>query len=194
MITIYGAEPSAPSNKVRFVANALGLAYEFKNVDLPGGENKTEAYLKLHPAGKIPVLQDGDFVLFESNAIIKYLADKESSSLYPKELRRRALVDQWIDFASLHIGTAVARVVFNRVFYKFAKVEQDERSLKDGLGFLQRFLPVVEAQLAKHAFLAGPETTLADFCLLALLDPAEIASIDLSPYPRLQRWRDGLKA
>src|SRR5262245_47137766 len=118
MLTIYGFEVSQPTNKVRFTANALGLPYEFKRVNLLAGENKKEAHLKLHPAGKVPAIQDDDFVLFESNAIMKYLADKESSSLYPKDRRRRALVDQWIDFSTIHIGTAVARVFVNRVAYK----------------------------------------------------------------------------
>jgi len=194
MLTIYGFEVSSPSNKVRYVANALGIAYDYKRVNLQAGENKTEAYLKLHPAGKVPVLQDGDFVLFESNAIIQYLADKESSNFYPKDRRRRAIVDQWLDFASLHIGTAIGRVFVNRVAYKILNLEKDERSLQDGLAFLARFLPVLEGQLSKNAFLAGPETTLADFALLSNLDPAEIASVDLTPYPHLKRWQAGLMA
>src|SRR5262249_44808814 len=129
----------------------------------------------------------------ESNAIVKYLADKQNSSLYPKDLRRRALVDQWIDFSTQHIATAVGRVFFNRIIYKVMNAQQDERSLQDGLGFLQQFLPVVDAQLKKSAYLADPEITLADLCLLADLDPAEVCSIDLSPYSNLQRWRDGLR-
>src|SRR5262245_4584438 len=189
MLTLYGFEVSQPTNKTRFAANAMGLSYEFKRVNLLAGENKTESYLKLHPAGKVPVLQDGDFVLFESNAIIKYLAEKSSSPLYPKDLRHRALVDQWIDFSTLHVGMSIARVFINRVAYKIMKTELDERSLKDGLAFLQRFLPVLEGQLSKNQFLAGPEMTLADICLLAHMDPAEISSIDLSPYPHLQKWQ-----
>jgi len=193
MLTLYGNEVSGPSNKVRFVANALGLSYEYKPVNLLAGENKTEAFLKLSPAGKVPVIQDDDFVLFESNAIIKYLAEKAGSSLYPKDLRRRSVVDQWADFASIHIGMAMGRVFVNRVAYKIVGIEQDERSLKDGLEFLGRFLPVVEGQLKKSAFLAGPELSIADFSLLAHLDPAEVCSIDLSATPSLQRWRNALR-
>src|SRR5436190_13308747 len=104
MIILYGIDPSPPSNKTRFVANALGIEYEFKRVNLAGGEGQDETHLKLHPAGKVPVLQDGDFILFESNAIIRYLADKVDSNIYPEELKRRAIVDQWLDFSSVHIG------------------------------------------------------------------------------------------
>jgi glutathione S-transferase len=194
MLTLYGFEVSVHTNKVRFAANALGLSYEFKRVNLLAGEHKTESHLKLHPAGKVPVIQDGDFVLFESNAIMRYLAEKESSHLYPKDLRRRALVDQWIDFSALHIGIPMARVFVNRVAYKALKVEPDERAINEGLAFLQRFLPVAEAQLGKNGFLAGPEMTLADICLLAHMDPAEVSSVDLSAYPRLRQWQRDLQA
>jgi len=194
MITLYGIDPSPPSNKVRFVANALGVEYEFKRVNLAGGEGQNPDHLKLHPAGKVPVLQDGDFVLFESNAIIRYLADKAGSNLYPKDLKRRAIVDQWLDFSSMHIGISVGKVFFNRIVYKLMNTEQDERSLKDGISFLQRFLPVIDAQLAKSPFIAGAEMSLADICLLSNLDPAEPSEIDLSPYPNLVKWRNGLRA
>ncbi|MFO1520159.1 MAG: glutathione S-transferase family protein [bacterium] len=193
MLTIYGNEVSSPCNKVRFVANALGLPYEYKHVDLRGGENKFETFLKLNPSGKVPVIVDDGFSLFESNAIIKYLSEKAGSPLYPKDLRQRVTVDQWMDFSSLHIGTAMQRVFVNRVLYQFVGMEKDERSLKDGIDFLGRFLPVVEGQLKNNKFIAGPEMTVADFCLLAHLDPAEISQVDLSAYSSLTRWRNGLK-
>lgn len=189
MPTLFGNEISSPSNKARFVINALGIPYEYRNVDLMTGENKTEAYLKMHPAGKVPVLKDGDFVLFESNAIIKYLAEKEKSNLYPSELRRRVKIDQWLDFASIHIGVGMSKVFINRVAYGVLGMEKDERSLQDGLKFLDRFLPVVEAQLQKSAYLAEPEITLADFGLLAHIDQAEVSQVDLSVYPRLKQWQ-----
>ena len=76
MLKIYGADLSPPSNKVRFVANELGLDYEYNSVNLVSGENQSEGHLKLHPGGKVPVIDDDGFVLFESNAIIRYLAAK----------------------------------------------------------------------------------------------------------------------
>ncbi len=65
MLKIYGADLSGPSCKVRFVANALGLAYEYMKVDLVKGANRSEAHLRLHPAGKVPVIDDDGFVLFD---------------------------------------------------------------------------------------------------------------------------------
>ena len=192
MLIIYGADLSSPSNKVRFVANYMRLPYEYRRVSIRKGENKTEAFLQKHPAGKIPVIEDGGFILFESDAIIMYLAEKEESPLYPKTLQAKALVHQWMNFSSFHINQAVNRVVFNRVFAPRISADVDQASLNDGVRFLQRFLPVVDGQLARQPFLAMKEITLADMTLLAALDPAEAAEIDLSPYVYLEKWRQTL--
>ncbi|MCK4882824.1 MAG: glutathione S-transferase family protein [Candidatus Omnitrophica bacterium] len=193
MLKIYGADLSSPSNKVRMGANALGLEYEYIRVSIKGGENRTEEYLKMHPAGKVPVINDDGFVLFESDAIIKYLAAKQKSPLYPDELKQRAGIDQWMDFTAVHVGGAMGRVVFNRVFASFAGVSVDERSLKDGLKFLNRFLPVVDRQLSKAEYFAGEQFSLADIALLATMDPAEVAGVNLTPYEHLTQWRKELQ-
>lgn len=193
MLKIYGADLSSPANKVRFTSNFLGLKYDYIRINLRAGEHQTMEFLKLHPAGKIPVIDDDGFVLFESNAIIRYLAEKNRSPLYPKDLKEKALVDQWIEFGSHHVGLAMSKVVYNRLFAPMRKVPVDEQSLKDGLGFLDRFLPVIDHQLAKNKFLAGNQTSLADVNLLAILDPAEVAAIDLSKYKNIVKWRSGLQ-
>ncbi|MDP2652451.1 MAG: glutathione S-transferase family protein [Candidatus Omnitrophota bacterium] len=193
MLKIYGGDLSGPSNKVRFVANYLNLPYEYQLVSIRDGDNRKPEYLKLHPAGKIPAIDDGGFVLFESNAIIRYLSHADGAAIYPADPQKRAVVDQWVDFVSFHVGGGVDRVLYNRVFVKFIGVEPDERSVQDGLSFLGRFLPIIEAQLNKHAYVAGPDMTLADFCLLSVLDPVEIAGIDVSKYPAIVSWRKKLK-
>ncbi len=192
MLKIYGADLSSPANKTRIAANALGIEYEYIRVSIRDGEHQTEEYKKMHPAGKVPVIDDEGFILFESDAIIKYLATKQNSSLYPEDKIQRALIDQWMDFISIHVGAAMGRVVFNRVFAPFAKVPVDERSMSDGVKFLNRFLPVIDNQLSKGRYLTGEQRSLADIALLATLDPAEIAEIGLAPYANIAAWRDEL--
>lgn len=193
MLVIYGTDLSAPSNKVRFVANYLGLEFDYRRVNLAKGENRTEEFRKLHPAGKVPVIFEDGAALFESGAICKYLADRENSELYPKDLRTRALVDQWCDFATQHIGGAMGKLFFNRVLAKWRNAKVDEQSIEDGVEFLGRFLPVIEDQLSRNSYLIGDQLTLADLTLLAVLDPAEVVNVDLAPFPRITAWRNKLQ-
>ena len=193
MLTIYGSDLSAPSNKVRFAANAIGVKYEYKRIDLRAGEHLKPEFLAVNPVGKVPAIDDDGFKMFESNAIIRYLADKNNSPLYPRGIQDRALVDMWLDFGSMHVGAALSKVIYNRLFAPLRDIPVDEASLKEGLKFLERFLPVVDAQLAKNKYIAGAKFTLADINLLALFDPCELAGIDLSSYKNIVRWSELLR-
>ena len=193
MLKIYGADLSTPANKVRMVANALNLEYEYIRISIREGEHRKEKYLKINPIGKVPAIDDDGFLLFESNAISKYLASRHKSSLYPTDLNQRAIIDAWMDFTSIHIGTALNRVTFNRLFAPIINVEPDKRSLQDGLDFLSRFLPVADTQLANNKYITGNEFSLADICLLATLDPCEVSQVDLSQYRNITKWRNELK-
>lgn len=193
MIKIYGAEFSANVNKVRFAANALSVEYELNRMDLLGGEQRSEEFLKLNPVGKVPVMQDGNFTLFESMAISRYLADKQGSSLYPKDLQNRAVVDQWIDFCDIHLQAALNRVTFNRVLAPMIGAEVDQNSLNFGLEMLNRYFPVLDNQLGISKYLAANDITLADINLIAILDPAEISGVEFSRYQNLQNWFQNMK-
>ena len=85
MLKIYGANLSGPANKVRFTANYLGLDYEYVQVKIREGEHRHPEFLAINPVGKIPAMDDDGFVLFESSAIVRYLAEKHDSDLYPKD-------------------------------------------------------------------------------------------------------------
>ncbi len=189
MLKIYGFDASTWANRVRFVANSINIDYEYVRVNLLTGEGQNPEFLTIHPAGKVPAMDDSGFRLFESGAITRYLAEKAKSDLYPEELQKRALVNQWTEFATQHIARAMEKIFFNRVFYKVINIDKDERSLQDGLNFFDRFLPIVESQLGNFRHFAMDELTLADFVLLAWLDPSEVCGLDLSEYPNTKQWR-----
>lgn len=192
MIRIFGFDVSTWTNRVRFAANSMGLDYDYVVIDLLSGQGQTPEYRAIHPAGKVPAMDDDGFRLFESGAICRYLAEKTGSPLYPASLKERAVVDQWTEFSAQHVAKAMEKVFFNRVFHRVIGVDSDERSLQEGLGFLDRFLPIVEGQLGKSRYLARDELSLADFALLAWLDPAELCELDLTGYPILVEWRGRL--
>jgi glutathione S-transferase len=194
MLTLYGTPFSPRVNKLRYVLNYLELPYEHVPSSPMSGETRTPEFLKMHPAGKIPVIDDDGFYLFESMAIARYLASKTGSAIYPSELKARALVEQWCDFATAHVEGALLKVFFNRVMVNIPAVGAtvDERSLADGLAWLDRYLPIVEQQLTAHNYLVGMDLSLADFVLLTALDPVEAVQVSLDGYPRITAWRKGL--
>lgn len=194
MLKIYGADLSAPANKVRFVANYIGAEYEYIQVKIREGENRKESFLQMNPFGKIPTLDDDGFYLFESNAICRYLCDKYESELYPKDIKQRAVVDQWIDFSTIHIGGAMSKILFNTIFAPIIGVEVDARALEDGNNFLGKYLPVLEQHLGKNTYLTGESISLADITLLATLDPAEVVRYDLDGYKNIAAFRAKLKS
>jgi glutathione S-transferase len=192
MLTIYGTPLSSPTNKVRYVANYLHTSYQFHPINLATAEQSQPDYLMINPFGKVPAMDDNGFRLGESNAIIRYLANKDESIIYPQELQQRAIVDQWIDYASQHVMLALGRIMFNTYFYKSFGTSADERSIQDGRKFIAHYLPIIDKQLSKNTFIAADVLTLADFVMLASLDTAELAKIDLNPFSYITAWRNEL--
>ena len=202
MLTIYGNKHSGNSNRVVYTAELLGLEYSFREMDFQK-DLKTEWFLKIHPAGKVPALDDDGFALFESVAMCKYLCAKAaggggdaataSAALYPSGIRERALVDQWIDFSIQHVGGAMYKIMGAKVYGPLRGKPVDEAAVAEGQQFLDRFLPIIEAQLGKQGHLASGQLTLADVVLLSVLDAAKRAEVNLSGYPNLFAWRTKLQ-
>ncbi len=131
----------------------------------------------MNPNGKVPILVDGDFVLWESRAINAYLASLKGK-LYPQDLKKRAIVDQWTYWHAVHLGPAMGRVVFERFLKKmFGMGEPDEKAIEPSLKELAQFLPILDANLAGKDWVAG-ELSLADFA---------VASTFVYPSPRALR-------
>jgi len=194
MLTIYGFPVSGPSNKVRYTAEYLGLEYRWEVIDLQSGEGRSVEYRKLHPAGKVPVIEEDALTLFESGAICRYLCERERSELYPSDLKRRALVNQWTDFTVQHVYRAVSKVVYNRVFAPQMDREVDERSLEEGLDWLDKYIPIVNDELSDSAYFCGNHLSLAYITLISVLDYAPIGNIDLTEYDELIAWKTKMES
>ncbi len=188
MPKIYYHPLSFPSLAPIFTAEALAMDYEKQLIDLAKGEQSSPEYLAVNPYGKVPALQDGDFTMAESAAIMRYLARREKSKLYPADIQQQATVNQWMDYVNHHIRTNVAKVHFNRSLAPMFGMDPDEQSLADGLRFLGNSLPVIEKVLSENAFLCGDDMSLADIALVAALEPIKMSKIDISDYPTLTKW------
>lgn len=193
MIKLYGIALSSNVNKVRYCLDYLKLPYEMVQVNPMKGENQTSEYLNTCPTGKIPAMEIDGLKLFESNAMIRYLAKREQSPLYPQDAKQAAMVDAWLDFPAIHISQAMGRVGFNRVIAPMVGKDVDDKSLQFGLEMMEKYLPVIEKQLKAHPYLAGDALSIADVNLLAILDPCEMFQVDLALYTNVTRWRSGLQ-
>ena len=125
--------------------------------------------MKINPVGKIPAIDDDGFHLFESNAICRYLCDKHNSPLYPKDVKKRATIDQWIDYASFHIGANFMPVVYNRLFAPLRGMPVNEKAITDGLNFLNNISRSLKNNCPSTNIIVSQEISLADIILLALL-------------------------
>jgi glutathione S-transferase len=193
-LELYVFPPSPRSFKVLAAAAYLDLDFEKHVVDFGRGEQRTPEYRALNPNGKAPVLKEGGFVLFESNAILQYLATKRpDSGLLPVDPQQRAKVVQWQCWDLGHWERAWIPLLFER-FVKpfFGMGDEDPAEIKRGLKELAIVAPILNDCLASHRFVAGAEVTVADFSLGAVVSMAESIRVPLDDYPNILRWHDEL--
>jgi glutathione S-transferase len=187
---LYGFPPSPNTWKVRAVAAHLRIPLEFEFVDLTKGGSHTPDYLALNPTGRTPTLVDGDFKLWESTAIMQYIASKTPNSLWPNDARTRADIMRWQSWDLAHWGKeACEPLVFQRLVKKFLNLgPPDEAVVAQGLECFHKEAKVLDAHLAKHPYLVGKDITLADFSAAAVLFHAQGADIPLAPYAHVREW------
>ncbi|KAJ7528602.1 hypothetical protein O6H91_15G009900 [Diphasiastrum complanatum] len=170
---VIGIAPSPYTQRVLVVLNEKGADYFLQEIDRMGNAQKKPEHLLLQPFGQIPVIQDGDFTLFESRAIVRYIADKyegQGPSLYGKTLEERALVEQWLAVEVEEFDSPTGAAVFQLVFGpKYVGIPTDEAIVSSSLEKLAKVLDVYEAHLSKSKFLAGDFLSIADLVHLPLL-------------------------
>lgn len=182
--------PSPRAFKVLVVAHHLGIDYEFVLCDLTKGDQKSAAYAALNPNQRMPSLEDGDFRLWESNAIIQYLAAKKpEGGLLPADERARADVARWQFWESTTWDPACAILVFERAVKRFfGGGAPDPVEVEKGLQRFHRAAKVLDAHLRGRIYACCDRLTLADFALAADLTMAEPAQLPLEDYGEIRRW------
>ena len=196
MSLVIHAFPASPrAFKVLAIANHLGLDHTMTFVDLTKRDQHKPEFAALNPNRRMPVMEDGDFVLWESNAIAQYLASKKpESGLLPKDERARAVVNQWMFWESTTFDPACAILIFER-FVKgmFGGGEADPVEEAKGVEKFNAAAKILNAGLKGREFLCGP-LTVADFSVASDLIMAERARLPLEDYPEIRRWYGALSA
>jgi glutathione S-transferase len=186
--------PISPNGKrARIAAAELGLPLTLTNIDVAGGGLRAPDYLMVNPMGKAPSLVDGPFSLWESAAIMCYLAQTKPGVLWSNDARADADTLRWLFFCACHVDPHFTTLVVERFIKGRRREPEDEGQTAAAGRWLARFVPVVEQQLASRDYVTGA-FGLGDIALGCTLELSPLVRYDLAPYPNIRGWLDRLQA
>ncbi|MEH6688383.1 MAG: glutathione S-transferase [Halopseudomonas sabulinigri] len=179
---LYDLEPSGNCYKVRLFASLINLNLELVAVDFVNGEHKKPPLLDLNPLGQLPVLQDGSLVLRDSQAILVYLAGTYGGlAWWPAHPQGQAEIMQWLSFAGNEVEHSVCAA---RLVTQFG----NDLDKPAALSRAAVILPILDAHLAQHDWLAIGRPTIADCAVYPYVALAPEGDVDLAPYRHIARW------
>jgi len=187
MIDLY-TSPTPNGWKASIMLEEIGLPYTVKPIRLEMLEQKQEWYLKLNPNGRIPTIVDrdeGGFAVFESGAILIYLAEK-TGKLLPTEVKARSRVLQWLMFQMGGVGPMMGQA---NVFFRYAP-EKIPYAIDRYQREVRRLFEVMERQLAANQYIAGGDYSIADIALWSWAAGYAWSGVGIEGLPHLQRWLD----
>ncbi len=189
-IKLYRVAISGHAHRVELFLSLLGLPFERVDVDLAARAHKAPEFLAMNAFGQVPVIQDGDVTLADSNAILVYLAGRyaqDADAWMPRDPVAAAAVQRWLSVAAgpLAFGPATARVI--QLFNK-------PDSPDEAIARAHALFAVMDQQLAHSAFLTGSTPTLADIANYSYIAHAPEGNVSLQPYPKLRAWLARIEA
>ncbi|XP_017480610.1 PREDICTED: glutathione S-transferase 4-like [Rhagoletis zephyria] len=181
-LDLYYHPISPPSKAVLATAKYLNISINVKEVDLFGGETRTSEYLKLNPSHTVPTLVDNGFAMFESRAILQYLANKYApdNTIYPKNPEARAQVDKILFFDASSYYASLSKAFIPILIFK-------KEASKEALDELAEKISILESLLGEQKFFAGENITLADISLGASVPVMKMFFKDMWP-KKLESW------
>jgi glutathione S-transferase len=191
---LYHHPASSSARRVMLAAIHMGAQLELTEVNLMNQEDRRRLTL-LNPNNKVPVLQDGDFTLWESCAIMQYLADRtHGQTLYPDNILVRADINRWMLWGCQHLSPALGIITYENIWKGLIgnggpdPVEIDRASRQ-----VAQFAAVLEQHLAGRDWLVGEQLSLADFAVVSSLMYTEQAKLPVTQYPKLMAWYERIQ-
>ncbi|HVJ40731.1 MAG TPA: glutathione S-transferase family protein [Dongiaceae bacterium] len=189
MLRILGRATSGNVQKVIWLLEELGIAYQREDYGRQFNNTQDAAYLNLNPNGKVPTLVDGDVVIWESNTILRYLGNKAGKTeFYPADPVDRSKVERWMDWQLGSLNNPYLGI------FKEAKKPAAERAASwatDSKELVAQ-LEILEKALTTQPWLGGKSISLAEFCLGPIVRRCLDFPLDLPALPKLGDWRDRL--
>lgn len=179
--------------KVCALAKHVGAPVTYVHVRLNKGEHQTPDFLAINPNGKVPALQDGDTTLWESNAIMAYLARATSSDLWPNDGDKQVEVLRWLSWDTQHFSRYAGNLYFEYIIKpQFGLGEPDAASTAQATAYFRQYGRILNDHLRGKPYLVGNALTIADFAVAITLPYADRARIPVGEFPEIARWHDRL--
>ena len=192
MLKIWGRISSINVRKAVLAAQLLELRFERVDAGATFGITRTPEYLARNPNALVPTLEDGDFVLWESNVIVRYLCAKHShGKLYPEDLRQRFDAERWMDWQQTTLNGAG-----RDAFWQLIRVAEDKRNLQAveaSIAATEPLLDLLDAHLAQRPFMAGERLTMADIPIACEMHRWWGLPLPHRERRHLRRWYDGIR-
>lgn len=191
MLIIWGRRNSLNVQKVMWAVGELGLEYERRDVAGSFGQTDTEAYIQMNPNRKVPTIDDNGFILWESNACVRYLAARYGqTSFYPDDLQTLAIADQWMDWMAGSLLTTMTTIFWNRL--RVPADQCDQAAVDKAASQLGKIYSLLDNHLANNLYVAGPDFTIGDIPLGCATWRYYNLQIERPDLPNLQAWYDRL--
>ena len=186
MLRIWGRLSSINVRKVVLCTQALGLDFERIDAGLSYGVVNTPDYRSKNPNGLVPLLEDGDFTLWESNAIVRYLCAREGSPLYPQNLQRRADAERWMDWQQTTLNPA-GSPGFKQLI-RTPEAQRDPAVIAASVAATEPLFAQIDEHLARQPFMAGDALTMADIPIACEVHRWWGLPRPRPAWPHLERW------
>jgi glutathione S-transferase len=187
MIRLWGRRNSVNVQKVVITLDELGLPYERIDAGQEFGRNRTPEFLAMNPNGMVPVIEIDDFILWESNAIVRYLAARYGiGRLWAESLEGRADADRWMDWQATILWPALRPAYFQ--IYRTPEAERNARLLDESIAKTDALMQILDARLGDRDYLTGESFSIADIVLGVVVYRWLNMPIARSDYPALTAW------
>jgi glutathione S-transferase len=192
---LYGFPGSPNTWKVLALASHIGVPMELELVDLAKGEQRRPYYLALNPTGRTPTLVDRGFTLWESTAILQYVASAKPNDLWPADDRTRADIMRWQSWQLQHWAQGCEPLLMERIVKPYFDLgPPDKAVVEKALATFRTEAAVLDAHLKANGHLVGDRVTLAEYSVAPYLVHAGACGMPLAEFPAVQRWFERVSA
>jgi glutathione S-transferase len=192
MIEVWGRRSSINVQKVMWTIGELGLKFDRHTVGGSFAGNREKAFLAMNPNGLVPVIRDGDTVMFESNAIVRFLSSRYGEgSLRPTSPKALAAAEQWMEWQQTTVAPLVGTIFMNKV--RKPAAECDHHAVETAVARLHDVLPIADKVLGERAWFAGDSFSFGDIVLGCFMWRYNALDVAKPAVPNVMRWFEALK-